>query len=234
MSKAVRLTSDAPYFSAFRPSEYTAAMVHVLEIDCVGRRLNRVMDIGAGAGIFLAVLARLGAKELHGVDVSPEAVAASVDLLAFEAPDCKISVRQGDIWAGVAMEERFDLIVANLPHFPSGKTIGDERPPTWSGAGSDLLLRYLDGLPNYLGDSGVAYMTLSDIVGAQHIFSRIGQLGLEYEVVFTWTAAETKERMQALRDDWARQDVTSLRSYGGYHFLHSRILKITKNTKLFQ
>ena len=234
MSKADCSNSEVPYFNAFRPSEYTAAMVHVLEDDCRGIRLDRVMDVGVGAGIFLAVLARLGAKELHGVDINPEAVEASRALLAFEAPGCKVSLSEGDIWAGVAAEQRFDVIVANLPHFPSQGTVGVGRPQSWSGEGGELLLRYLDGLPNYLSDAGVAYMTLSDIVGAQNIYSRINKLNLSFEIVFTWTAAESRERMQSVSDDWVRRDVSSLRSYGGYHFLHSRILKIKKITKLSQ
>ena len=234
MSKADFPTSEAPYFNGFRPSEYTAAMIHVLEDDCVGVRLDRVMDVGVGAGIFLAALARLGAKELHGVDINPEAVVASTTLLSYVAPEYKINVREGDVWVGVAADQRFDVIVANLPHFPSAGTVGVGRPQSWSGAGSALLLRYLDGLPNYLSDSGIAYMTLSDIVGAQNIFSRIEKLNLECETVFTWTAAETQERMRSLQDNWVRHEVSSLRSYGGYYFLHSRILKIKKTTKLAQ
>jgi release factor glutamine methyltransferase len=222
---------SAPYFNAFRPSEYTAAMVHVLEVDCQGRQLDRVIDIGAGAGIFLAALARLGAKELCGIDVSAEAVAASRALLSFEAPGCMLDLKVGDIWEGVAKDQRFDVIVANLPHFPGGVARGEGRPESWSGSGSDLLLRYLEGLPTYLNDSGCAYMTLSDIVGAEHIFKRITELDLEHQIVFTWTSAEPQERMQSIHNDWVRKDSTSLRSYGGYHFLHARILKITKLAK---
>ena len=222
---------SAPYFNAFRPSEYTAAMLHVLEDDCQGRRLDRVIDIGVGAGIFLAALARLGAKELHGVDISQDAVVASRALLSFEAPECKLDLRVGDIWEGVAKGQGFDVIVANLPHFPGGVARGENRPESWSGSGSDLLLRYIEGLPTYLRASGCAYMTLSDIVGAQHVFSRIAELDLECCTVFTWTSAEPQERMRSLRSDWVRRDVTSLRSYGGYHFLQSRILKIHKSTK---
>jgi len=232
MSQTDCSNDNAPYFNAFRPSEYTAAMVHVLEEDCKGLRLDCVMDIGVGAGVFLAVLARLGAKELHGVDIAAEAVQASTALLAFEAPACQVSIRVGDMWEYVPKNMRFDVIVANVPHFPAKIARGEGRPDSWSGAGSDLLLRYLEGLPNHLSDSGFAYMTLSDIVGAEHVFRRITDLGLEYKTVFMWTSTEPRERMQSVSDAWVKEESTSFRSYGGYHFLHARILKINKLSKV--
>lgn len=231
MSQTNYSNDSAPYFNAFRPSEYTAAMVHVLEQDCRALRLDRVIDIGVGAGVFLAVLARLGAKELHGIDISAEAVQASKALLAVEAPECQVNIKVGNMWEDVAKDERFDLIVANLPHFPGRIARGVGRPDSWSGAGSELLLQYLDGLPNYLSDSGLAYMTLSDIVGAEHVFRRINDLGLEYKTVFIWTSTESRERMQSVGDSWVKEESTSFRSYGGYHFLHARILKINKLMK---
>src|SRR5579863_5603977 len=66
---------------AFRPSEYTATLIHALR-----ERRNlaygaSALEIGPGCGVVLAAIGQLGAASLCGVDVEGSAVAASAILL---------------------------------------------------------------------------------------------------------------------------------------------------------
>jgi release factor glutamine methyltransferase len=75
------------YAYQFRPSQYTATLLQVIEQQCLGRRMESVLDIGVGSGVLLAALAKLGALQLWGVDISKAAVESSEHLLAVTQPD---------------------------------------------------------------------------------------------------------------------------------------------------
>ena len=77
MSKA-RLVPDAKAelaLAALRPSEYTAALIQVLQAKAALVRGAKVLEIGSGSGVVLAALGELGAASLCGIDIEEDAVA---------------------------------------------------------------------------------------------------------------------------------------------------------------
>ena len=119
MSKA-RLVPDAKAelaLAALRPSEYTAALIQVLQAKAASVRGAKVLEIGSGSGVVLAALGELGAASLCGIDIEEDAVESGMLLLAELGHGETAELYLGDMWSPVA-SRRFDLIVANLPHFP--------------------------------------------------------------------------------------------------------------------
>jgi SAM-dependent methyltransferase len=112
-----------------RPSEYTAALIEAL----TGMRRfvqdAAVLEIGCGSGVVLAALAGLGAASLCGVDREDQAIRTAEILL--ESVGAEAELHCGDLWQPVA-GRRFDLVVANLPHFPTDSCDFPGRlPPEW-------------------------------------------------------------------------------------------------------
>src|SRR5262249_55834787 len=149
-------------FPALRPSEYTAALIQVLRARADWVRGANALEIGSGSGVVLAALGALGAAPLCGIDIEPEARASGSLLRHGIGHDSCVELHQGDMWLPV-MGRRFDLIAANLPHFPMAPTEAlGERLPSWSSGGPDgrsLLDRFLIGLPAHLAPGGRAIIT---------------------------------------------------------------------------
>jgi release factor glutamine methyltransferase len=189
--------------------------------------MDNVLDVGVGSGILLAYLSRLGAKHLWGVDINPEALLVTKSLLQEEAPSVPQRLLLGDMWQPFTFEQRFDVIVANLPHFPA-KLNPLDRPSTWTGGEGRLLFnRFIQGLPNRLQTHGIAFVTHHDLVGLQETMDCIQSSGLHCETVSQWTVFEPPDRMSGVCEKVLSAGRESLYYVGGYTFIEARILAIT-------
>ena len=77
---------------------------------CPGAR--RVLDVGCGSGILSIGAALLGAEEITGVEIDPDAVEVARENAAQNGLADRISIRQGDLTEGLDLQA--DIIVANL------------------------------------------------------------------------------------------------------------------------
>ena len=145
-----------PADTAFRPSDYTAALLRLLRLRNEWVRGARVLDVGCGSGVLLAAAGNLGAAALCGVDIEADAVAASARLLATLDLDREAETHHGDLFDPVR-GRRFDLILANLPQFPMKPAPVDDRLPSWSSGGVDgrvLLDRFIANINAHLATDG--------------------------------------------------------------------------------
>ena len=99
-----------------------------------GPRPSRILDVGCGSGVLGIACARLGAAEVLGVDIAPEAVAMSAENAATNgvAGVCRY---QGTAAADVP--GTFDLVVANLP---SSVVLRELAPAISARAGAGLII----------------------------------------------------------------------------------------------
>ncbi len=86
----------------------------------------KVLDVGAGSGILAMACALMGAREVHGIDISAEAVAVAGENIRCNRLADRVTV---DDTPFDAISERYDLIMANLtPSVLRGMADGfDER-----------------------------------------------------------------------------------------------------------
>ena len=215
------------YCHDLRPSPYTTALLRTIQEHCPGRTLRSVLDVGVGSGVLLAALGQLGAQELWGVDINPEALRAAEELLSKHVGNIPRHLLEGDMWTPIPFDRHFDVIVANLPHFPAHVDAID-RPKTWTGGdGRKMIDRFIEALPKRLAPNGVAFITHHDLVGIQKTLDCVRASGLTCETVTRWTVFETPERMNAVSKETLLEGGETLQYLGGYAFMDARILAIT-------
>jgi methylase of polypeptide subunit release factors len=215
---------------ALRPSEYTAALIQVLRAQPEKVRGARVLEIGSGSAVILAALGALGAASLCGVDIEPDAVDAGA-LLLDELGHATAELHQGDMWLPVAGRS-FDLIVANLPHFPMSPVEVAGRLPTWSSGGSDgrwLLDAFLEGLPVHLAPDGRAVITHNAFVGLERTKAIAGQHGLAMRIVLTTLVYIPGDKIGRITPAvLSTEQGRSLHRYGPYTFGDMHIVELTR------
>ena len=215
---------------ALRPSEYTAALIQTLRAHPGRVRGARALEIGSGSGVVLAALGTLGAGSLCGIDIENEAI-VSGSLLLFQLGHVdSVEFHRGDMWLPVA-GRRFDLIVANLPHFPmeGGDDVGG-RLPTWSAGGADgrcLLDPFLEGLGGHLTPGGLAVITHNAFVDLERSREIVARHGLSLRVAMTTLVYIQTEKLERMTETvLRREEGRSIHRYGPYAFAEMHIVEI--------
>jgi methylase of polypeptide subunit release factors len=214
--------------AALRPSEYTSALIQALRARAACVRGADALEIGSGSGVVLAALGALGASALCGIDIENEA-AVSGSLLLRELGYGNAQFHQGDMWMPVA-GRRFDLIAANLPHFPMEPQEFAGRLASWSSGGPDgrgLLDGFLQGLPAYLMPGGRAIITHNAFVGLDRSRAMVEQIGLSLRVVSSTLIHLTREKLDLMTPSvLCAEGGRSIYRYGPYAFAEMHIVEI--------
>lgn len=217
----------SPAVTALRPSEYTAALVHALRAEPSRVRGVRALEVGCGSGVVLAVLGSLGAAALCGIDIEDEAIATGQALLQDLGHTAEI--HRGDMWQPVA-GRRFDLIVANLPHFPMDHFEVAGRLSTWSSGGidgRDLLDPFLEGLSDHLAVNGRALITHNAFVGVGQSRRLLERYGLALHIVSTVLVHIANEKIELMTPSILRaEEGRSIHRYGPHVFADMHIVEI--------
>lgn len=215
--------------AAFRPSEYTAALIQALQARRTVVRGAHVLEVGSGSGVVLAALGGLGAASLCGIDIEEDAIASGMLLLDGLGHRASSEFIQGDMWRPVE-ERRFDLIVANLPHCTMVDPHLPGRLPTWSAAGADgraLLDPFLEGVSRHLAPKGRAFITHNGFVGLDRSRRMLARAGLALEVVLTLLVTLHDEKLARMTPSvLAAEEGRTIHRYGRYAFAEMHIVEI--------
>lgn len=162
----------------WRPSEFTAFLLHTLQTRARRHVRGTVLDIGVGSGVVLATLGALGAERLVGTDIDPGALDAARRLLAGSGHSAELLL--SDLWTGLD-GRKFDLVVANPPHFASTLPHFPTRPQSWSDGGQDgrrVLDPLLRGLRPHLATGGHAVLVHSAFLDISRTRRLLAEQGL--------------------------------------------------------
>lgn len=213
----------------WRPSEYTGFLIHTLETEARHLVRGSVLELGIGSGVVLGALAALGAQRLVGTDIDPSAIDEASGLMQGSGVDVELLV--GDLWEPLE-GRRFDLVVANPPHFPTTKAYPG-RPPTWSQGGADgrrIMDPLLLGLRTHLAEGGHAVLMHSGFLGLHRTCSLLASQGLRAQRLASMLMPLASEKREVMAPELLeRADRESLRRIGKYDFLVTDILDISSS-----
>lgn len=216
--------------SALRPSEYTAALIHALQMAPERVSGADVLEIGSGSGVVLAALAELGARSLCGIDVEDDAVLAGSLLLRDLGYEERSLFQQGDMWLPVE-SRRFDLIAANLPHFAMEDHEVPGRHMSWSAGGPTgrrLLDPFLRGLRDHLVKGGRAVVTHNAFVGLELTAAILAESGLSLNILTSVLVALGPEKLSLMAPEvLLREQGKTIYCYGPYAFADMHVIEIT-------
>lgn len=159
----------------FRTGEILARTVASSPFAAPPEGEGRALDLGTGSGAGAVFAARRGFR-VTAVDLNPEAVrCARINALANHLED-RIEVREGDLFAPVA-GERFDLVLFNPPFFRGAPR--DRLDLAWRG--TDVLERFVAGLPEALTERGTALLCLSTDGDGEALLAKLRRGGFSLE-----------------------------------------------------
>lgn len=225
-----QLRQEAPSSnaSAWRPSEYTGFLIHAVLAATAGQLLGRVLEIGVGSGAVLASLAGSGAARLTGTDVDPGAVQEAQRLMDSLGQEAELIC--GDLWAPLA-GRRFELVLANPPHFPMFAPGYASRPPQWSFGGPDgrcVIDKLLRGLPKHLAKCGRAYVVHSAYLGLDATHRLLAERGLRARSVAASLMPLAPEKLPVMAPAVLHgAGPEAIRRVGHHTFLLTEVLEIT-------
>jgi len=229
MSDASLLSSARESLSVLRPSEYTAALIQVIQAEAESVRGASVLEIGSGSGVVLAAVAALGAASVCGIDIEQDAVTSGRILLHELGHGGVAEFHHGDLWEPV-LGRRFDLIVANLPHFPMASNHVPGRLPSWSAGGPDgryLLDPFLDGLGRHLEPLGRAIITHNAFVSLDRSREMVARHGLALRVALTTLVYIPGDKLDCMTGYILEaEEGRSIHRYGPYAFGDMHIVEI--------
>jgi len=213
----------------FRPSEYTGLLMHALKLRAIEYGRGKGLDMGTGSGALLATMGLLGVQQLYGVDIDPEALVASRDMLDTLDLLDRAHLLQGSLWEPVG-EQRFDVIVANLPNFPATRPSDPEHSRFWSMGGADgrqWMDPFLAGLRAHLDDSGVAFITHNSFIGLAETQAMLQRVGLSVHVILGLHAVLHPLKSKLMNPKFREQyQAAGIERLGPYEFAEVLVLEI--------
>ncbi|UNZ16629.1 methyltransferase [Streptomyces sp. 891-h] len=172
--------------------------------DAAVPRGARMLDVCTGTGIVALAGARLGAAEVHAVDVSARAALAA-DWNA-RLRGLPVRVHRGDFLARAT--GRYDIVTANPPYVPHAGPCGRSGPRrarAWNAGrdGRGVLDRLCEAAPRLLAENGVLLVVHSALSGPQRTLDMLTEAGLKAAV----TARRTQPFGPVLREraHWLEQ-----------------------------
>jgi release factor glutamine methyltransferase len=146
---------------ALVPRPETEQLVEIVESK-IENRESRILDVGTGSGVIaLSLAAKFPEAKILAVDVSDDALALAGENAARLGLSGHVQFRKGALLEN--LDERFDLIVANLPYIAmrdrptlSREVLHDPEIALFAGARGDELVRELiDQAPSRLRPGGM-------------------------------------------------------------------------------
>ena len=224
------LPNDPPIAGdPFRPSEYSGLLMQALLSHAGEFNLGTGLDMGMGSGVLLATLGGLGFTRLVGVDIDPAALTAASAMMQSLGLLDRTDLRQGSLWEPLR-DEKFDVVVTNLPNFAASAPSDPDHSPFWSMGGVDgrrAIDPFIAGLARHLRPGGVAFMTHNVFADIPQTNAALAKQGLAARAIMATSTLlhPTKSALMspAVR---AKYDGVALRRFGPYEFADVHVLEI--------
>lgn len=168
----------------YEPSDDTYLLLELIEID----EGEDVLEVGSGSGIISIHCAYAGGK-VTAVDISEAAVSTTEENASRN--DIELDVFQSDLFSDV--EGTYDVIIFNPPYLPEHLELELDRRWDAGERGDEVLMEFLQDVPEHLCDGGRGYIVYSDMSPTGRIeeaiqsnFSEIDRKDKEFQFETIW------------------------------------------------
>jgi len=169
------------YESVYEPAEDSFLFAENLAV----KKDEVVLDVGTGCGI-LGIIAADKAAKVVMVDINPYAVRCAKENAKLNGVLDKMLFVQGDLFAPIRVEEKFDSILFNAPYLPSEpfediSWLGC----AWAGgiAGRQVVDRFIWEASEYLKENGCIFLMQSTLSDVNETLRRFEKNGLKTSIV---------------------------------------------------
>jgi release factor glutamine methyltransferase len=147
---------------ALVPRPETEELVELVISETGNRKPERIVDVGAGSGIIALTLAnKFPEAKIYAVDISEDALSLARENAARLGLSERVQFQKGDLLE--SFDERFDLIVANLPYISmqdrqslAREVLHDPEIALFAGAaGDEIVRRLIEQAPSRLQPGGL-------------------------------------------------------------------------------
>ena len=169
------------YENVYEPAEDSFLFAENLAV----KKYEVVLDMGTGCGI-LGITAAEKAAKIVMVDVNPYAVRCAKENAKLNGVLEQICFVQGDLFAPMRTEEKFDSILFNAPYLPS-KPSEDKSwlGRAWAGGatGRQVIDRFVCEAPEYLKENGCILLMQSTLSNVNETSRKFRKNGLRTSIV---------------------------------------------------
>ena len=162
--------------SVYEPAEDSFLFAENLTVE----KHEVVLDIGTGCGI-LGMITADTASRVVAVDINPYAVRCAKENAKVNGVWDKMLFIQGDLFAPIKTEEKFDQIFFNAPYLPS-KPFENRSwlERAWAGGatGRQVIDRFIRQAPKYVNESGCILLMQSTLSGIDQTLRKFQETGL--------------------------------------------------------
>lgn len=146
---------------------------------------EKVLDMGTGCGI-LGIVAANKASSVFALDVNPYAVRCAKENAKLNGVAHKMFFVQGDLFAPIKAEKKFDLILFNAPYLPTDLSEGESWiEKAWAGGvdGRSVLDRFLHDFPVHLKNGGRVLLMQSTLAKLGKTLETLTTKGFKTQIV---------------------------------------------------
>jgi len=136
---------------------------------------GNVLDIGTGTGVQAIIAARKGAKKVLAIEIDNNSLKNAEENIEFHKLEKVIEIRKSDLFENVNENEKFDLIIAQLPF----ADINYKSSVSHFLFDSEYRLheRFLKDAKNYLNGNGKIFIPSGDVGDEEKLKELIKKYG---------------------------------------------------------